>query len=757
MARQRRSLGVKILVGVFALVVCLLILCLIQLVSVSVTGEGIEAQTVRQVCIAAVAAIIFGVAAFSPEPEPVAQASQPDPAGAPGARALLEGMLAHSEDVLATLRDIAAHGGSDFGDLPELLRRTGLMDWQNPPAVRAHRLSRNGRWWLLEPTSDDATAHDRVVAVEAALNLSEDLAARPAAPRGMLKERARSVLAGSHRLRPVAHGGDDHVGRLHEFLTEGTDERGEWACRARFADAVENLPLPVRMEVAFWANVASGLLCAHVIVPRPACLASVCSDEASRERVVTGYAARVALAIAREAFASSPALTRVVVTCAHDSEETLVSLDAPVEALGRLERLMDGDVETLPSDPTLRVRTGAEGEPEPLDLRHAIDDEQLFPSKRYREVDLDDAPAGKELAGACGARRLSDLGIMERTGRAQAWWELAPQLGDTTQGAVSLLVGLRDRTGDVTVAEACDRVSKALVDGTIDVSATDELERLFVDGSSLATVTGRVRAALAEECSPTRLEGLLAELDEVLSPITSMGIYLDDSSSVYRYFNSYPERVRYNLTFCDDERSVRLVPDEYYNAHMLSARILNLLGRHGEATGHADELMRVAPVTPDASLMKVRVLEGQSRIFEAADLLVEAIGYASTPRDLAVCFYRLAFMEWKLGRGDLTVACYQRSIDLHPEIAEMAREELGYLLRENDDLRPLPVDGVTDALAQGGLPTGDVARMRQETRDALVATTDAGVFTVARALSGNLCELADDDALLDVRRSLTLP
>ena len=215
MARQRRSLSVKILVGVFALVVCLLILCLIQLVSVSVTGEGIEAQTVRQVCIAAVAAIIFGVAAFSPEPEPVAQASQPDPARAPGARASLEGMLAHSEDVLATLRDIAAHGGSDFGDLPELLRRTGLMDWQDPPVVRAHRLRRNGRWWLLEPTSDDATAHDRVVAVEAALNLGEDLAARPAAPRGMLEERARSVLAGSHRLRPVAHGRDDHVGRLH--------------------------------------------------------------------------------------------------------------------------------------------------------------------------------------------------------------------------------------------------------------------------------------------------------------------------------------------------------------------------------------------------------------------------------------------------------------------------------------------------------------------------------------------------------------
>ena len=757
MTQPRRALGIRILGGIFVFVGALLTSCSILFYFAFGTGENGEIWTVWLGCLAGLLAVFFGAALLAAKPELVAQASQPDPDRAPGARASLEGMLAHSEDVLATLRDIAAHGGSDFGDLPELLRRTGLMDWPDPPAVRAHRLRRNGRWWLLEPTNDDATAHDRIVAVEAALNLSEDLAGRLAAPGATYEKRVCSVLSRTHRLRPVAHGANDAVGRLQRFLTEGTDERGEWSCRARFADAVENLPLPVRIEVSFWANVASGLLCAHVIVPRPTCLASVCSDEASRERIVTGYAARVALAITREAFASSPALTRVVVTCSHDSEETLVSLDAPVEALGRLERLMDGDVETLPSDPTLRVRTGAEGEPEPLDLRHAIDDERLFPSKRYREVDLDDAPAGKELAGACGARRLSDLGIMERTGRAQAWWELAPQLGDTTQGAVSLLVGLRDRTRDVTVAEACDRVSKALVDGTIDVSATDELERLFVDGSSLATVTERVRAALAEECSPARLEELLAELDEVLSPITSMGIYLDDSASVYRYFNSYPERVRYNLTFCDDERPVRLVPDEYYNAHMLSARILSLLGRHGEATGHADELMRVAPVTPDASLMKVRVLEGQSRIFEAADLLVETIGYASTPRDLAVCFYRLAFMEWKLGRGDLTVACYQRSIDLHPEIAEMAREELGYLLRENDDLRPLPVDGVTDALAQGGLPTGDVARMRQETRDALVATTDAGVFTVARALSGNLCELADDDALLDVRRSLTLP
>ena len=54
-------------------------------------------------------------------------------------------------------------------------------------------------------------------------------------------------------------------------------------------------------------------------------------------------------------------------------------------------------------------------------------------------------------------------------------------------------------------------------------------------------------------------------------------------------------------------------------------------------------------------------------------------------------------------------------------------------------------------------PRAGVATMRQQTRDALVATTDAGIFPVACALSGSLCDLIHDDALLDVRRSLMRP
>ena len=230
------------------------------------------------------------------------------------------------------------------------------------------------------------------------------------------------------------------------------------------------------------------------------------------------------------------------------------------------------------------------------------------------EVELDDSPATAGLASSCGARRVSDLGIMEKAGRTRAWRELAPQLGDTTQGAVARLVELRNRTDDVTVAEACERVSKALVAGTVDVCATEELGRLFVDGGDLAAVTNRgARRAGAGMPAHTARGASRRARDNALPPSWMWASTSTTPASAYRYFNSFPERIRYNLTFRDDGRAVRLVPDEYYAAHALAARILGLLGRHEEALTHADELMRVAPVTPDAALAKVRASWRASR------------------------------------------------------------------------------------------------------------------------------------------------
>lgn len=677
-------------------------------------------------------------------------------------KAELDGLLLHADDALAALRDLVAHGHGRAGSeiLPELLERAGLMSWEGAPAVSATKLRRNGRWWLTPREGElSGEGRDRLLSIEASLNVNEDLE-RGGWPEGMAPERrVARALSRVADLRPAQ--GDK--GPAMEFLSDGAVAGGEWASRLALSDRIENLPAPFRIEASFQCNVARRLVVTDVAVPRPACFAPFSDDGARRAALARAYALRLAVLVGRMALASLPAGSRAVVNC-HEfgREETLLSLDLThdaldlLAALARDERSAEGDLSDVPG---LSVATSGSGWLSPVSPLLDLGDEEVFPRGRYREVELDDTPAPGPVARACGARRVSDLGIMEKAGRASAWNGVVHELGDTTATAVSRLVALREQTGDVTVAEACERAAKALVEGAMDVSDLHGLALLFVDGGPLADATRAARRAVdADAPTPEELSAALEQLEGALSPITEMGIYLDDNDSVYRYFNSVAERVRYNRTADDGGRRVRLVPDEYYAAHSLAARILGMLGRHDEALAHAEELMRVAPATPDAALCKVRCLEGQARIFEAADLLISAISYSATARDMSICFYRLAFMEWKLGRADLSVACYQRAIDLHGEIADQARQELGDLIAaEGPKLAPLNDEQVVPALEEGGLPAGSIGALRAELRDAVAACTDAGIFSVARPLTGALLELCRDDALVGVHRSLMRP
>ena len=99
-------------------------------------------------------------------------------------------------------------------------------------------------------------------------------------------------------------------------------------------------------------------------------------------------------------------------------------------------------------------------------------------------------------------------------------------LGTTTQGAVARLMALRDATDDLTVAEACERASKALVDGAADVSDLPALAALFVDGGTLGAVVRSARAALEGDATPEQLEQAAGALERELSPIAETGLYL---------------------------------------------------------------------------------------------------------------------------------------------------------------------------------------------------------------------------------------
>ena len=589
--------------------------------------------------------------------------------------------------------------------------------------------------------------YDRLIALEGALNLAADLAegACPDAPddQGRIEALFRDLASLSPL--PAPEGRTFPAG----------EKDGEWATRLALSEWLENLPAPFRVVSAFQLNLDEGLACVDVAVPSPSCLALVAPDDEARQAAeARRYAWRLALTVARGAFAASPRIGRVGVNCvSHGARETLLSL---LVGRGELDALLAGaDAPGAGPAPgeTCRVDVAEDGRMRPVRALLARSDSRLNPACRWDAVELDASDAPRAVRETCGAVRVSDLGINENARRAAAWNQLAGTLGATTADAVARLMATRDASEDQTVREACSRTCQALVDGAVDASDHQALALAFVLGGPLDQAQRQALDLAGEDAGPADLERALGLLDAALVPLAQAGSYADGPTRVFRYFNSAAERVRFNRTVADG-RDVVLVPDAYYAAHSLAARVLTQLGRAEEAQVHADELARVAPVTPDAALSRVRVLEAQERIFECVDVLVDAMGYAATAREMSICLYRLAYMEWRLGRNRLAVACYERSMRLHGEIASQAKEELDELLDSEPGLSRLDPEECARELSAAGIPLGDADGARRAMEEAAAACVDARLMGISRAYLAVALEVDRDDALLGVYRSL---
>jgi tetratricopeptide (TPR) repeat protein len=670
----------------------------------------------------------------------------------PDAHKQLTGLLARSENVAATLVDYVGHETGPLRDtLYALMSRAGVDEWQDAPRLGANQLVRNGRWWLYPQDEPNDADHDHMVALECILNVMEDLRCEGLPSEDDLDNRIGDIFDRTPFIRPADE----------QAILNANADQGEWACRMRLANYLENLSAPTRVSADFQMDVEGKLAVIDVEVERPAALGVAAGSPRSEKALLAqarSYAWRLCLLCGQAAFACAEGLTRVVVNGReHGTGYPLISMDlAPAGVETLLQQAQDTHALEIPTMLGVRFQDDASGWLEPVAPFAERTDEQVNPVVRWRPVEMDHASCSDSMKVYCGAKTYSDLGINEKAVRVDAWNEMAPNLGITTRQSVAELVNMRNRTEDLSVASACSRASEALVAGNVDATDKSGLAKLFIDGGELVDTVRNVNRRLAENdvLTPELLEDALQKVECALEPTTTTGIYLDDSKNVYRYFNSIAERVRYNRGAVDDGRKLRLVPDEYYVAHAQAAQILSMLRRPKEAMPYADELVRMAPVTVDAALTKVICLEAAEQIYEAADVLIAAIGYASNVRDLATCFYRLAYMEYKLGRGQVAVACYLRSMQIHQHVKPQVKEELAQLLLTDDSLRRLKDDEIASVLAAAGVPFGDVKAIRDQAAEAAEACVDAGLFSVAKPLVGVMLEAGRDDALADVYRSL---
>ena len=675
-------------------------------------------------------------------------------------------LVFRSSDLFATLRDLVRHENaaaapSSKGHLVSMLEASGIMGWNDAPACEGGRLSRNGRFWIrlgVDGLTD--SQYDTLVAAEAALGINQDLpAVRTRTVDDPKTQDACLRLMRSLATQDIKRGELTDEGlRTCYHTTDASGTKQDWVVRSVVCNAAECAVVPFRVVYDLRLNIETGLAALSLEIPRPTCMAIFTPDTTLQAGLARAYALRLAVLLATQALDASDRVRRVVVNChEHAKDETLVSLDIDRSIVGRLREVASGTaIETgFPTDG--RIRAAFDGSWfAPVEPFVALDDETLVPDVSRILPELDTRPAPEAIARTCHAKRICDLGINESAPRVAAWEALRGRLGSTTEQAVSALMAERNAASDITVAEACNRTAQALVDGQVELDDLDAIGTLFRYGSALDRAVTRANKLLDEADGPEDPEAAVKILEEALAPIEDMGAYLDDETTVYRYFGSVAERIEHNAVIDEDGRDICLVPDSYFNAHSNASIALGMLDRNEEALAHAEVCMRLAPTSTYATMRKVRILEEQSRIYEAADLIIAALRHAVTPRDAAICHYRLAYMEWKLGREDLAAACYQRSLTWDTEMAAQAREELDDLLANTPDLKR-PTDEQADALlAREGIPLGCVRTDGENTLAAAVACMDGGALISARPLMAVLFGMNNDDVVMGVYRSLNV-
>ena len=682
----------------------------------------------------------------NPEPEALPEPKPGQPATPSPSPETLRLIMLRSKDALATLRELATHDSDS--PLATALRATGILELEDDSHFECAHIKRSSRFWFhADLQSASPEKYDVLTSAEAVLNTYQDALLATSASDDVFI-RMREVYA---RMPRAVYDAESKLG----LTSNKKGMSGEWGTRLRFAEFCECVALPFRTSYSFDVNLRDGAFDITASVPRPRCFSYLAADASARARAARTYALDLAQALAQGAFDAHERIAHVQVRCHEQgSDRYILSLliDRSKLGNGRVSKLLSLDIQELISAGYVQAQIGDDGWYLPLEedsnrLQGLLDRPDRWVPPELRKDELP-----QELAKLCRARSFADLTINENAMRIEAWGQLAPKLDGTLATAAKHLVALRDASDDLSTVEAANRLANALVNDEMDVNDTKAMQKLFIDGSSLDQTCEMANHAFHNGDHDEK-ERALARLEAELAPLMLTGLYLDDELSVYRYFNSLPERIAYNLAVDDGARSVRLVPDAYYAAHSLAARLSGILGHLSMAFEHANEICRVAPYTADALFAKVRLLEDNTQVIEAASLLHKLIERAPSHHVMALAFYRLAYMEWKLGRSDLAAACYERSIEISSGVAQQALPELEDLLAAEPTLRRLTPDQTKAALAKANIPYGNDQGLFERLALISQAATDAEVFSVAFQMTSFYADARHDDIAVAVYNS----
>ena len=543
---------------------------------------------------------------------------------------------------------------------------------------------------------------------------------------------------------------------------------GEWTVRYGISHAIETLQLPYRLTAHYRTNVADGNVAIEMDLSPAEVFPSSCyvddlgivpSTGDMRQRAAADYALRLALLLAASAFRCSQKIRHVwvaVVSRTPSRSTCYLSVDFDRWRFEKIDLANLGDLsETYRAfAPVMRYE---DGWLRAVKQSFHLEEERFCPKRRYLPVSLTSRRLDEHAAKSLGTDHVSGLSIEEGDGRALVANAIMMRLipdsdSQATQRNVRTVMNLAADDPDPTIRSAAERVVRKLVDGSLSANAL-ELGEEFVRGDELTRANDLAKVNLMRQ----QPQKALAALAPVVRQLDEAGIYNDSPTIVYRYFDSYIERALYNRMHAErSTAAVMLVPDAYYEAHLMLSIISLMTGSHENALVHAQRLVQLAPLDARARLHLVKCLEVLDREDEAIEQLVELLNCAHEPQSIGLAYYRMAFFQWKRGKVAAAQACYQLAMNLVPEAVPMMAMELSVLMIQNPDTlnADMSEQQIRDILAANDIPLAPTESISQIFYDCARASLDAEVFPVARTFARVMGAFLNDDIIMGVVGSL---
>lgn len=709
----------------------------------------------------------------------------------------LQALRCIADDVHYADRDTAYRPPALASLLAGWLVEAGLDDLAErgvaDDALRLEPSTRYARTAYLMPAGEDAQVPRRTVwALEAALNrfqlLEEELGEQAA--RASTEECARrdALLIESAAVQHPAPGVLCDV--------PAGDPEGEWAVRCALAGAIERLRLPFRIEALMHVDAASGAIGLDATVPDASLMPSWAWREPAgpdtggweralpeaRERQARRYALHLGLALAAAAFEAAASIERVDVvlrplpgdapepssggTEFPQAEQPPAYVHASFERalyrdFGRFEEARAGD--PLPPYEAAGARfdvADADAFSHLAGLPSAAAQREL---PETRDVPLP-APAREALASdGCEGVRISYNGGLRRRGE-----DLADRIvrAGSASDATRIVRAEQDeaaRAEDARAVSACTRLMAALAEDGFDRGDQNAVVGRFLGEDRCLAALVRAKTLM-----PRDPGAAVSALEEAVAEAEALDGFVDGAATVYRTFDSYASRVLYNRArrdgageprsaYADAGKRVALASGSFYRCHLEIVRLLeHSFERADEALRYGRRAIRIAPTTAVGyrQLGRAYMLVGDME--NASSTLMEGLGVAVQPDDIAIAYYQLAYVLWKAGRPQEGAACYLKSLTVSPVVGPQVAVELQELMEESG-VPLVPRDEVDDELERLGVLVAPDEKTLRILDEGAAAAADAGLLAVARNLLAMRLHHRPDDALAAVLRSLAAP